>query len=847
MGASLHAGASPLDARPAAPYRPDRGRCGERERAGRAAFASCELDAQAAPSSPGRRRARTAARDRRTRPRREDVDRTLRPRSLGRAGRPARGLGLRGPPRRRRLPVARDAVRDRPLRRRPLHAFEEGQLGLKQHSFARQLVEDPDGSIWTALVGGVARYRGGRFEFFDEQQGLLHPFVYALARGASGSLWVGTGGSGVWLLRDGRFEHHPAYREPGLPAQVNALAVDRQGTVWVAAGDGVAALGASARRFTAKDGLASAVANAALVDRLGQVWIGTRAGLSRWDGSRFRTFTRRDGLSADDVTALLEDRDGTLWVGTRGGGLDRRTGERFERVDDDPSELSVLALAEDRDGSLWLGTDRGLERYRVAAFTTFGRGDGLADERLLNVAARRAGGLFVLDGSGALFVHEGVRARAVAPPGTIPGDGMLGMAEMPDGTLWIGGSVLHRLRHGRWDSFSHDGGEFTVLLPDGGHAADRGPDPRRRNEHAEPLRRRPVHADRDTRSAHARAAAAARPRGTAVGQHGRSRARSPRPGRLPRVRRQRRPAARRRLRAGGGRIGRPVDRDAGRPGAAEGRPGDELRALRRAAAALAAAPAPRRPRPALDHRRRRRLPREDGGSRGRSRGSCAAHPRGALRDAGRPALGRDLVALVRPGGDGRRPAVVRHQPGPLGRGRARGPGRRAAAAGDDRGAVGRRPGPPAARREHRRAGARAHPDPLRRAQPGRRRPAALSLPAGGLRRGLDRRADRPPGLLHEPAARRVHVPCRRAAQRRQLGDAGGGRQDPGPAALVRDARRAARRPRQPRLRARRLLSAPRAADAAARGGARAQGRRAHDASCARRSASAGAPRTWSAR
>ncbi len=145
--------------------------------------------------------------------------------------------------------------------------FEEGQLGLKQHSFARRLVEGPDGSIWAALVGGVARYRGGRFAFFDEQQGLLHPFVYALAPGPDGSLWVGTGGSGLWQLRDGRFEHHPAYREPGLPAQVNDIAVDRQGTVWVAAGDGVATLGPSARRFTVADGLGSAVANAALVDR----------------------------------------------------------------------------------------------------------------------------------------------------------------------------------------------------------------------------------------------------------------------------------------------------------------------------------------------------------------------------------------------------------------------------------------------------------------------------------------------------------------------------------------------------------------------------------------------------
>ena len=344
--------------------------------------------------------------------------------------------------------------------------FAEGEGGLQQHSYARDLIEDSRGAIWAALVGGVARYQQGRFTFFAEQQGLEHPFVYAVAEAPDGSLWVGTGGSGVWRLRDDRFSHHPAYRVPGLPAQVNALAVDRHGTLWAATGDGVLALGTAPRRFTRADGLGSTVANTLLVDHRGDVWVGTRAGLSRFDGARFRTYTVRDGLASDDVTALLDDRTHTLWVGTRNAGLHRRTGERFV-AEAFGRGVDILALAEDREGSLWVGTDQGLERYRTTAFMTFGREQGLPDARILSIAMRRAGGVWVLDSSGALLVHEADRARTVAPKGTIPGDGMLGMVETDDGSLWVGGPALQRFRDGRWQRFTNPGGEFTVLMPDG--------------------------------------------------------------------------------------------------------------------------------------------------------------------------------------------------------------------------------------------------------------------------------------------------------------------------------------------------------------------------------------------
>ena len=347
-------------------------------------------------------------------------------------------------------------------------AFDETTPGLRQHSFARDLFESPDGVVWAGLVGGVARYAGGRFTFLDQQQGLEHPFVYAIAPGPEGSLWVGTGGTGVWRLEADTFTRHPAYRQPGLPGQVNDLVVDADGRLWAATDGGVLSLGPPTRRYTTADGLGSLVANVLLVDRKGTLWVGTRGGLCRKDGDRFRTFTMRDGLSDDDVTALLEDREGVLWIGTRKGKLNRWLRSRFDHdTEVVRREGGVFALAEDREGSLWVGTQQGLERLRDGAFVTFGPDEGLANEYLFNLAPRAAGGLFVLDSSGAVLVFDGGRARQVAPPGTIEGAGVLGMAETADGSLWIGGESLHRFRDGRWKNYTHPGGGFTVIRPDG--------------------------------------------------------------------------------------------------------------------------------------------------------------------------------------------------------------------------------------------------------------------------------------------------------------------------------------------------------------------------------------------
>ncbi len=126
--------------------------------------------------------------------------------------------------------------------------------------------------------------------------------------------------------------------------------------------------------LTVEDGLSQGTVYAILQDNRGFMWFGTRFGLNRYDGYKFRSFNTDPNdltsLPGYRVLDLLEDHNGSLWAATEMGGLARynRNTENFTNFKHDttdPGSLSsnlTTTLFEDSEHSLWVGTQQGLNR-----------------------------------------------------------------------------------------------------------------------------------------------------------------------------------------------------------------------------------------------------------------------------------------------------------------------------------------------------------------------------------------------------------------------------------------------------------------------------------------------------
>ena len=141
--------------------------------------------------------------------------------------------------------------------------------------------------------------------------------------------------------------------------------------------------------LTVESGLSGNSVLAITQDKKGFIWLGTRNGLNRYDGARFRLYLAStadsNSLSGNNVVALLCDSKSNLWVGSSGG-LDcyDSTLDRFTRIRLGPrNNYSVTCLYEDSRGILWAGTTEGLyildpqKKTVISSYTVAGT-EGLA-------------------------------------------------------------------------------------------------------------------------------------------------------------------------------------------------------------------------------------------------------------------------------------------------------------------------------------------------------------------------------------------------------------------------------------------------------------------------------------
>lgn len=258
------------------------------------------------------------------------------------------------------------------------------------HNAAYEIVQTPDGYVWLATQGGLARFDG--FKFQRVEASVLRDrhadSIRQLALDREGFVLAAPEAGGLAKASKEKVEPHPA-SEQLAGARIASLHPLKDGTLWFSLYGGELCRWADGRITRVGKMHRSGSGRVTMAENGDDLWVAVGDFIGVWRDGAFREvriparpsyqitaaddgiwaagedglvkiaegkagdrIPWGDGMSA--VRAMREDSSGTLWVGTVDSGLFRLEGGEF--VPGPTTHPEVACLMEDREGNLWVGT-----------------------------------------------------------------------------------------------------------------------------------------------------------------------------------------------------------------------------------------------------------------------------------------------------------------------------------------------------------------------------------------------------------------------------------------------------------------------------------------------------------
>ena len=213
------------------------------------------------------------------------------------------------------------------------------------------VVEDSPGVLWIGAEQGLfRRVSDGKAERFSTKDGLPHPHVRDIVRDPDGTVWIATG-LGLCRLNSKVSVGQPIVervytKKDGLLNEgIFSLYRTSSGGLWMSTMMGISEFspdllpdGGHFINYTRDHGLSDAGIRTIAEDHDGNLWFGSESGGAMKITRRgFTSYSEADGLEHGRIAALGEDRNGELFVVT--GSLQspsfhihRFDGRRFENI-----------------------------------------------------------------------------------------------------------------------------------------------------------------------------------------------------------------------------------------------------------------------------------------------------------------------------------------------------------------------------------------------------------------------------------------------------------------------------------------------------------------------------------
>ena len=327
------------------------------------------------------------------------------------------------------------------------------------------VMQDRDGFIWMAGLGGVVKFDGIRFTTFKAKDGLNVTSTVALAQKQNGDIFFGSYENGISILRNGTISNY--YRDTGGkqfpcsylfitndPVKGDLLwsyknsgwlhpLQDRSGkgiplppvipglnlTNRVAVANGRLLISTNSGLLEVKDGkpvrlkidgLPEAPLFKIFPTRDGSLLIGSEGVIYRIKEDRVTDIYRvKTNTVSREVNELIEDREGNIWFSLVNSGLymmDRKTGAEIDLATRTGlKSTSITAMTEDREGNIWVATyGKGVFCFHDLYISTFDEFDGLSSNLINSVMITGKGELIAGTTDGVNVLRAG---RFFRPPG----------------------------------------------------------------------------------------------------------------------------------------------------------------------------------------------------------------------------------------------------------------------------------------------------------------------------------------------------------------------------------------------------------------------------------------------
>ncbi len=312
------------------------------------------------------------------------------------------------------------------------------------------LYEDHAGAIWCGTEDGLSRFYRGAFTSFHDFDSANNYAPMLITEDDQNRLWVSVDGK-PFRFSGEKFVPVTIARDPGLISS----AVNNPGGIWMAhnrellrtMGDSIVLIKSFSRDYL--DQLVHAVEDPKDRD---WIWLAsTGSGVIRFHvptGAMHR-FTMADGLPSNYFRRLFVDNDGRVM--TAGfNGISRWNGKRFDPIvtvnsDEDKQFNEVM---QDSEGNYWMGTPaHGLYRLRSSVISMLDERSGLAEGKMLSLAARKNGTMLFGTNCGGIYEWDGDTVTHSTINSTLVNLCTWSILEDSRERIWVGSKVLMRYDH----------------------------------------------------------------------------------------------------------------------------------------------------------------------------------------------------------------------------------------------------------------------------------------------------------------------------------------------------------------------------------------------------------------